>query len=94
MIIIESIDFNQIIDDKKAEIQAVVDNLKLLKMNDDGTSEKAFLLPQAESEYYDLFDRSYNVPEFMIEPVSIAPHEFLEVVKGVAVNVKYSSAIR
>ena len=68
--------------------------LYIAHMNDDGTSDKAFLLPQAESEYYDLFDRSYNVPEFMIEPVSIAPHEFLEVVKGDAVNVKYSPDFR
>ena len=26
----------------------------------------------------------------MIEPVTITPHEFVEVVKGEAVNVKYS----
>ncbi len=68
--------------------------LYIAHMNDDGTSGKAFLLPQEESEYYDFFDRSYNVPEFMVEPVSITPHEFVEVVKGEAVNVKYSPAFR
>lgn len=68
--------------------------LYIAHINDDGTSDKAFLLPQRESEYYDFFDRSYNVPEFMIEPVSITPHEFVEVVKGEAVNVKYSSAFK
>ena len=68
--------------------------LYMAHMNGDGTCDKAFLLPQAESEYYDFFDRSYNVPEFMIEPVRFTPYEFLEVVKGDAVNVKYSSAIR
>ena len=59
--IIESIDFNQIIDDKKAEIQAVVDNLKLLKMNDDGTSTNPSIgaLELNESlEYY--FDDDYD----------------------------------
>lgn len=59
--IIESIDFNQIIDDKKAEIQAVVDNLKLLKMNDDGTSMNPSIgaLELNESlEYY--FDDDYD----------------------------------
>ena len=65
--------------------------LYIAHMNDDGTSDKAFLLPQEESEYYDFFDRSFNVPEFMVEPVSITPHEFVEVVKGDAVNVKYSA---
>lgn len=68
--------------------------LYIAHMNDDGTSGKAFLLPQEESEYYDFFDRSYNVPEFMVEPVSITPHEFVEVVKGEAVNVKYSPTFR
>jgi hypothetical protein len=48
-------------------------------------------LPQEESEYYDFFDRYFNVPEFMVEPVSITPHEFVEVVKGDAVSVKYSA---
>lgn len=65
--------------------------LYIAHINDDGTSDKAFLLPQRESEYYDFFDRSYNVPEFMVEPVSITPHEFADVVKGGSVNVKYSS---
>ena len=39
MAIIESIDFNQIIDDLKAELQTTVENIKLLKMNEDGTLE-------------------------------------------------------
>ncbi|MBR5593593.1 MAG: PD40 domain-containing protein [Bacteroidaceae bacterium] len=68
--------------------------LYIAHINDDGTSDKAFLLPQHESEYYDFFDRSYNVPEFMVEPVSITPYEFVDVVKGNAVNVKYSSDFR
>jgi hypothetical protein len=63
-------------------------------MNDDGTSDKAFLLPQEESEYYDFFDRSYNVPEFMVEKVSVSPQEFAEVVKGDAVKVKYLQNIK
>lgn len=36
--IISSIDFKQIIEDLKAELQTAVDNMKKLKMNDDGTS--------------------------------------------------------
>ena len=63
--------------------------LYIAHMNEDGTSDKAFLLPQGDSEYYDFFDRSYNVPEFMVEPVTISPHEFVEVVESEPVNVKY-----
>ena len=64
--------------------------LYIAHMNEDGTSDKAFLLPQENSEYYDFFDRSYNVPEFMVEPVRTTPYEFVEVIKSEPVNVKYS----
>ena len=68
--------------------------LYIAHVNDDGTSDKAFLLPQESADYYDFFDRSYNVPEFMKEPVTITPQEFVEVVEGDAVKVKYSSNIK
>ena len=68
--------------------------LYIAHMNDDGTADKAFLLPQKSAEFYDFFDRSYNVPEFMVEPVVITPHEFAEVVKGESVNVKYVQNIK
>lgn len=64
--------------------------LYIAHMNEDGTSDKAFLLPQSTPAFYDFFDRSYNVPEFMVEKVEITPHEFAEVVKGEPVKVKYS----
>lgn len=56
-----------------------------------GKDSKAFVLPQKDPSFYTIFDRSYNVPEFMIEPVNITPHEFAEYAKGDAVDVKYSS---
>ena len=68
--------------------------LYIAHMNDDGTSDKAFLLPQESASFYDFFDRSYNVPEFMVESVRISPHEFAETVKGDAVKVKYSPLIK
>lgn len=68
--------------------------LYIARMNEDGTCEKAFALPQKSAGYYDFFDRSYNVPEFMTEPVTITPQEFAEVVKGDSVKVKYSPNIK
>ena len=68
--------------------------LYIAHMNDDGTSDKAFLLPQSSSDFYDFFDRSYNVPEFMVEGVRFSPQEFADVVKGESVSVKYSSNIK
>lgn len=68
--------------------------LYIAHINEDGTSDKAFALPQAAPGHYDFFDRSYNVPEFMVEPVRFAPQDFVEVVTGKSVNVKYSPKIK
>ena len=68
--------------------------LYIARMNEDGISEKAFALPQKSADYYDFFDRSYNVPEFMVEPVKISPQEFAEVVKGDSIKVKYAPNIK
>ena len=65
--------------------------LYIAHIGPDGIDSKAFVLPQKSPEFYSMFDKSYNVPEFMIEPVNITPHEFAEYAKGDAVNVKYSS---
>ena len=68
--------------------------LYIAHVDADGKSSKAFLLPQQSPDYYDFFDRSYNVPEFMVESVKFTPHEFAEVVKGEATKVKYSSNVK
>ena len=58
----------------------------------DGKAEKAFLLPQQSADFYSFFDRSYNVPEFMVEPVTIPATYFADVVKRDAVKVKFVSS--
>lgn len=63
--------------------------LYIAHVNEDGQADKAFLLPQASPDFYNFFDRSYNVPEFMVEPVRVKPYEFAEVIKGDAATVKY-----
>ena len=68
--------------------------LYIAHINPDGTADKAFLLPQESAGFYDYFDRSYNVPEFMVEPVEITPQEFAEVVKGDSIKVKYSPNVK
>lgn len=54
-----------------------------------GKGTKPFELPTADPDYHRQFMRSYNIPEFMKGPVTITPHEFADVLKGEAVNVKY-----
>ncbi len=40
-----------------------------------GRTHKAFELPQADPDFYTYFTRSYNVPEFMTEPVRVSVQE-------------------
>ena len=63
--------------------------LYIAHVTPDGKAEKAFLLPQKTADYYQFFDRSYNVPEFMVEPVKIEPQLFADIIKRDPVSVKY-----
>ena len=40
-------------------------------INHEGNASKPFLLPQNKKDFYQLFMKSYNIPEFIKEPVSI-----------------------
>lgn len=54
-----------------------------------GRAHKAFELPQRDPDFYTYCMRSYNVPEFMVEPVSITPQEFASVAKKDPIPAKY-----
>ena len=41
-----------------------------------GKAHKPFLLPQRDPYFYNDYYKSFNVPEFMVEPVTITPQEF------------------
>ena len=56
----------------------------------DGRTSKAFLLPQSNPSFHTLYDKSFNRPEFMIEPVKFTPLEALEVLSGEALKVTYT----
>ncbi len=53
-----------------------------------GKAHKAFALPQEDPEYYINYMRSYNIPEFMTEPVKVTPHEFAAAAKKDALQAK------
>lgn len=55
----------------------------------DGVAHKPFILPQKNPEYYREFCKSYNIPEFMKEPVKITPHTFANEFKKPAIQAKY-----
>lgn len=54
-----------------------------------GRAHKAFELPQEDPEFYHHYLRSYNIPEFMVEPVSVSPHEFAAAARKEAVQAKH-----
>ena len=55
----------------------------------DGHCTKPFELPQRDPDFHRQFMRSYNIPEFMLGPVEIAPQTFADVLKGEAEPVTY-----
>jgi len=48
--------------------------------DENGVAHKAFELPQKDPDYELLHLRSYNIPEFTVEPVRITPAEFANVI--------------
>ncbi len=56
-----------------------------------GRCHKAFEVPQKDPDYYTYFLKSYNRPEFMVEPVSIKPQEFASAAKSEAKKVNFKS---
>ena len=56
-----------------------------------GKAYKPFILPQRNPYFYNDYYKSYNVPEFMIEPVAITPQEFARYLDTDAQAVKFRS---
>lgn len=54
-----------------------------------GDVHKPFILPQKNPEHYREFCKSYNIPEFMKEPVKITPHTFANEFKKPAIQAIY-----
>lgn len=55
-----------------------------------GKTHKAFEVPQKDPNFYTFFLRSFNRPEFMIEPVQITPKQFTQKAKEDAVKAKFA----
>ncbi len=57
----------------------------------DGKASKPFVLPQDDPDFYLDFYRSYNIPEFMKEPVPYTPQEFAKALKQDSRKATYKS---
>ena len=56
-----------------------------------GRAHKPFILPQKDPYFYDDYYKSYNVPEYMLEPVTITPQEFARHIDQEAQQAKFRS---
>jgi len=63
--------------------------LYIAYMDEQGKDHKAFAVPQEDPMFYQHYMRSYNVPEFMVEPVKITPQEFAAAAKKDAAKASY-----
>ena len=59
-----------------------------------GRAHKPFLLPQRDPYFYGDYYKSYNVPEFMVEPVAITPQEFADYLNQDAQSATFQSQIK
>jgi dipeptidyl aminopeptidase/acylaminoacyl peptidase len=54
--------------------------------DEQGRAGKPFILPQKDPDFHLDFLKSYNIPEFMKEPVGISPRKFARTLKGDAIQ--------
>lgn len=55
-----------------------------------GVAHKAFEIPQKNPNFYTFFLKSFNRPEFMVEPVKVTPQELAEIAKTEPKNAEYA----
>lgn len=65
--------------------------LYIAYFDNNNKAHKAFELPQRDPDFYTYFMRSYNVPEFMKEPVKVTPQELAGEARKDAKAAKYIS---
>jgi hypothetical protein len=54
-----------------------------------GVSEKSFILPQKDPEFYNGFLKSFNIPEFSTEKIDLNPGEIRRLAKTTATQAKW-----
>lgn len=56
-----------------------------------GKGYKAFEVPQKDPEFYQTCTYSYNIPEFMVEPVKISPQKFADTAERDAIKAVFKN---
>lgn len=61
-------------------------------INDDGSADKPFLLPQKDNKFYQRFMKSYNIPEFIKGKVHVNEHALaIKAKKDKGINVTFNA---
>ncbi len=68
-------------------------HLYIAYFDTEGKAHRPFLLPQRDPYFYENYYKSYNVPEFMLEPVTITPQEFARHIDTEAQAAKFKSVV-
>jgi len=55
-----------------------------------GKPNKPFILPQKDPDFYKALFKSYNIPEFMMEPVTVNQRELMKAINKEATNATFS----
>ena len=58
-------------------------------MEDNGNSDKPFILPQEDPEFYKGFLKSFNIPEFSTLKIDLNPGEIRKLAKSPATQAKW-----
>ena len=61
--------------------------------DENGIAGKPFILPQKRPQHNNNLFKSYNIPEFMIKPVTIKPSRFKREIKRSPVNATFSGQV-
>jgi len=55
-----------------------------------GRATKPFILPQKDPDFYNALFKSYNIPEFIVEPITVTQRELMKAVNKEATNATFS----
>jgi hypothetical protein len=55
----------------------------------DGKATKPFILPQEDPDFYGFLFKSFNIPEFMVQPVKLSPNDFYKAIQTEAKQATY-----
>jgi Tol biopolymer transport system component len=60
----------------------------------DGKAGKPFILPQHDPDFYGDFFKSYNIPEFMTEPVSVSRKNLVNAIRKEAKQATFNNELK